>query len=107
MTAHYEYLIIGAGPSGLQMGYFLEKNGLRYMILEAGDSAGTFFKKFPRHRKLISSNKVSTGFNNTELNLRWDWNSLLSDSDEMLFKHYSKRYFPPADDLVRYLNDFA
>lgn len=107
MTAHYEYLIIGAGPSGLQMGYFLEKSGRSYMILEAGDSAGTFFKKFPRHRKLISNNKVSTGFNNTELNLRWDWNSLLSDSDEMLFKHYSKRYFPPADDMVRYLNDYA
>src|SRR5204862_5246541 len=42
-----------------------------------------------------------------ELNLRWDWNSLLSDSEEMLFKHYSKEYFPKATDMVRYLNDFA
>src|SRR5262249_50188747 len=40
-------------------------------------------------------------------NLRWDWNSLLCDRDHLLFKNYSNRYFPTADDLVRYLCDFA
>ncbi len=102
-----EYLIIGASRAGLQLGYFLEKANRNYLILEAGDSAGTFFKEFPRHRKLISINKVYTGYSDPEINLRWDWNSLLSDSEEMLFKNYSKRYFPNADDLVRYLHDFA
>jgi thioredoxin reductase len=102
-----EHLIIGAGPAGLQLGYFFEKNNRDYLILEAGDTPGTFFKQFPRHRKLISSNKVYTGYTNKEMNLRWDWNSLLSDSDDLLFKRYSKQYFPPADDLVRYLKDFA
>ena len=102
-----DYLVIGAGPAGCQLGYFLQKAGHSYLILEAGDSAGTFFKKFPRHRTLISNNKVYTGFNDTERNLRWDWNSLLSDREDLLFKHYSKRYFPPADDMVRYLQDFA
>ncbi|NED01870.1 pyridine nucleotide-disulfide oxidoreductase, partial [Streptomyces sp. SID6648] len=32
---------------------------------------------------------------------------LLSDDPELLFTRYSPRYFPPADDLVRYLADFA
>ena len=32
---------------------------------------------------------------------------MLSDSEEMLFKNYSKHYFPNADNLVKYLNDFA
>lgn len=105
--AEFEYLIIGAGPAGLQLGYFLEKAGRDYLILEAGNTPATFFKTFPRHRKLISINKIYTGYDDPEINLRWDWNSLLSDSDEMLFKHYSKRYFPNADDLVRYLGDFA
>src|SRR5262249_13761373 len=59
------------------------------------------------HRTLISSNKVHTGFTDPERNLRWDWNSLLCDEPRLLMKHYSTRYFPPADDLVRYLNDFA
>ncbi|MEB3215382.1 MAG: NAD(P)-binding domain-containing protein [Nostocales cyanobacterium 94392] len=103
----FDYLIIGAGPAGVQLGYFLEKANRNYLILEAGKNPGTFFKKYPIHRKLISINKVYTGYDNSEINLRWDWNSLLSDSEEMLFKNYSKSYFPSADDLVRYLNDFV
>lgn len=103
----FDYLIIGAGPAGLQLGYFLEKSNRSYLILEGDKNAGTFFKKYPVHRKLISINKVYTGYDNPEINLRWDWNSLLSDSEEMLFKNYSKRYFPNADNLVEYLNDFA
>ena len=105
--AEFDYLIIGAGPAGLQLGYYLEKESKNYQILEAGDSAGTFFKKFPRHGKLISINKVYTGYDDTEINLRWDWNSLLSESEQMLFKHFSKRYFPDNKDFVNYLNDFA
>jgi len=106
-SSSYDYIVIGAGPAGLQLGYFLEQAGRNYLILEAGSSVGTFFKTFPRHRTLISNNKVYTGFDDREINLRWDWNSLLSESDEMLFKHYSKNYFPAADDMVRYLADFA
>jgi thioredoxin reductase len=102
-----DYLIIGAGPAGLQLGYFFEKSNMDYCILEKGTAAGEFFKTFPRHRKLISSNKVYTGFTDAELNMRWDWNSLISDSPDMLFKNYSKEYFPGADDLVKYLHDFA
>lgn len=107
VTADFEYLVIGAGPAGLQLGYFLEKSNRNYLILESGESAGTFFKNFPRHKKLISINKVYTGYNDPEMNLRWDWNSLLNDSDKMLFKNYSKEYFPHTDDLVKYLCDFA
>lgn len=106
-TSAHEYLIIGAGPAGLQLGYFLEKAGRDYLILEAGESPGTFFRKYPRHRTLISNNKVYTGSEDPELNLRWDWNSLLADDDELLFKDYTKKYFPPADEMVRYLCDYA
>ncbi len=56
---------------------------------------------------MISINKVHTGLDNAETNLRYDWNSLLSDDPALAFKHYSQRYFPAADDLVRYLSDFA
>ena len=102
-----DYVIIGAGPAGLQLGYYLEKTGRDYRILEAGRTPGTFFRRFPRHRTLISINKVYTGFDDPEMNLRWDWNSLLSDDEEMLLKHYTGKYFPDADVLVRYLTDYA
>ncbi|ACK72637.1 FAD-dependent pyridine nucleotide-disulphide oxidoreductase [Gloeothece citriformis PCC 7424] len=103
----FEYLIIGAGPAGLQLGYFLEKAGRDYLILEAGETPATAFQQYPRHRQLISINKVYTGYDDPEINLRWDWNSLLSDKEEMLFKNYSKSYFPSADSLVKYLEDFS
>ncbi|MFL6196146.1 MAG: NAD(P)-binding domain-containing protein [Thermoanaerobaculia bacterium] len=106
---NYEYLILGGGPAGLQMGHHLSRAGHSYLILEGGDAPGAFFKNFPRHRTLISSNKVYTGFDDPEVNLRFDWNSLLDDDGkgEILFKQYSRRYFPSADDFVRYLGDYA
>ncbi|WP_433046454.1 NAD(P)-binding domain-containing protein [Dactylosporangium sp. CS-033363] len=102
-----DYLIIGAGPAGLQLAALLERDGRDYLVLEAGPAPGTFFATYPRHRTLISINKVWTGSEDPEFNLRSDWNSLLSDDESLLFKHYSRRYFPHADDLVRYLADFA
>ena len=102
-----EYLIIGAGPAGLQLAYFLEQAGRDYLVVEAGPTPGTFFRTFPRHRQLISSNKPHTGCSDPEFNLRMDWNSLLSDDPRLRFTRYTERYFPPADEMVRYLVDFA
>ena len=67
---------------------------------------GSFYLKYPRHRKLISINKRNTGKTNKEFNMRHDWNSLLSHDDSLLIRHYSKELFPHADILVRYLNDY-
>ncbi len=72
----FDYLIIGAGPAGLQLGYYLEQAKRDYLILESSDSSGAFFQQYPRHRTLISTNKVHTGYDDPEINLRWDWNSL-------------------------------
>ncbi|MEU1881049.1 NAD(P)-binding domain-containing protein [Streptosporangium sp. NPDC020072] len=102
-----DYLVIGAGPAGLQLGHFLHRAGRRYRILEAGPEPGQFFRTFPRHRMLISINKKHTGHHDPELNFRVDWNSLLSDDPDLVFTRYSDRFFPGADDLVRYLGDFA
>jgi thioredoxin reductase len=77
------------------------------LIVEAGYAPGTFFETYPRHRKLISINKRYTGSEDPEVNLRTDWNSLLSDDPALRFTRYSERYFPDAAELVRYLADFA
>lgn len=103
----FEYLIIGGGPAGLQIGYYLEQAQQDYCIIEQGEQAGTFFKRFPRHGTLISINKVNTGYKNPETNLRWDWNSLLTDDYSLLFKDYSTKFYPDSEDLVRYFQDFV
>lgn len=102
-----DYLVLGAGPAGLQMAYHLAQSGHSYAVLEAGDGPGTFFATYPRHRQLISINKVHTGYDDPEIRLRFDWNSLLGDDGEPRFADYSTDYFANADVLVTYLADYA
>lgn len=102
----HRYVIVGAGPAGLQLSYFLQRAGADYITLERESSPARFFARFPRHRRLISLNKVHTRSTDPEIRLRWDWNSLLSDSPELLFPEFSQEYFPHADDLTRYLEAF-
>lgn len=103
----FEYLILGAGPSGIQLGYYFERDGRDYQILEGGESVGTFYQAYPRHGTLISINKVYTGTEDSELKLRHDWNSLLTDDYSMLFADYSREYFPKTSAILQYLRDFV
>ncbi|WP_108802876.1 NAD(P)-binding domain-containing protein [Aquimarina sp. Aq107] len=102
-----QIIIIGAGPGGIQLAYYLEKNNIDYLVLERNDKSGSFYEKFPIHKKLISINKVHTGFEDPEVNMRFDWNSLLSDDNEVLFKDFSEEYFPSSDSFVEYINKYS
>jgi hypothetical protein len=76
----HQYCIIGAGPAGIQLGQLLQTTaeGPRdYVIFEKAQVPGAFYKKYPRHRQLISINKRYTGKQNPDFNMRHDWNSLL------------------------------
>jgi thioredoxin reductase len=103
----HKYCVIGAGPGGLQTGYFLQRAGRDYVIFERNTTAGSFFNHYPRHRTLISINKRHTGSKNREFSFRHDWNSLISHDPSLLMKHYTDDYFPQADIYVRYLQDYA
>lgn len=94
-------------PAGIQLGYYLEKNGRDYVVIEKSNVPGSFYVNFPRQRKLISINKIHSDMDDPEFKLRVDWNSLLTDDYSFLFGNYSKEYFPQADDLLKYLNDFV
>ncbi|MGD2114898.1 MAG: NAD(P)-binding domain-containing protein [Acidobacteriota bacterium] len=103
----HDQLILGAGMGGLQLGYYLQTRGRDYTILEANERPASFFEHYPRHRTLLSINKVYTGYDDPEVNLRWDWNSFLSDEYSPLFSEYTEEYLPSADDLCRYVQDFV
>jgi thioredoxin reductase len=102
----HRYVIIGAGPAGLQLSYYLQRAGADYVALEREAAPGHFFRRYPRHRRLISINKVNVRETDPEIRLRWDWNSLLNDSPDLLFPKFSREYFPHADDMTRYLEEF-
>src|SRR5215467_10896624 len=83
MDKQLDYVIVGAGPAGLQTAYFLKKAGRSFVVLERASEVG-----------------------DEEVRLRWDWNSLISDELSPLFREFSRRYFPPADDFIAYLKRF-
>ncbi len=101
-----DYIILGGGPAGLQTAYYLARNGHSYVLLDRASEVGSFFHTYPRHRMLISINKVHTGTSDPELKLRWDWNSLLSDEFTPLVSDVSREYFPPAQALLAHLEQF-
>src|SRR4051812_43597262 len=103
----HEYMVVGAGPAGVQMGYFLEMAGRDYLILEGKDRAGAFFAEQPRRRMLISLNKKHNWFEEPDFNLRYDWNTLLTHDFSFPFGPYSDDLYPHADTIVKYLVDFA
>jgi len=103
---HFENIIVGAGPAGLQCAYYFKKYNIPYLVLERADKAGSFFEKYPHSGSLISINKTKLKSDNADFRLRHDWNSLLND-EGLLFTKYSEDFYPKKENLVCYLNDFA
>ena len=104
---HHKFVILGSGPGGIQLAYFLQQQGADYLVLDRASAPASSFTKFPRHRTLISNNKLFTGSDDAEFNMRHDWNSLLCDDDDFRLKNYDKKYFPCADSFVSYMTDFV
>jgi len=103
---NYENIIVGCGPSALQLAYFFKKQNIEYVVLERENSCASFFKKYPISNKLISLNKKYTGENDKDFNLRHDWNSLLND-ENFLFTDFSDELYPTSSSLHEYLNEFS
>ena len=104
---YYEVLIVGAGPAGVQASVILKSKGISYLMIDKADNVGSHWRKYPRHRELISINKKWTGSDHPDFNLRHDWNSLLSDDeDPLLFGEFSDDLYPTADDLLKYMEAF-
>ena len=55
-------------------------------------------------RCLMFCGILPVGSQNKEFNFRHDWNSLISDDETLQMRHYSRKYFPPADDYVSLKN---
>jgi len=94
----YDYIIIGAGSAGLQMGLFMQRDGAKYVIFEKAHDAGAFWRLYPVTGELISANS------NAAIE-RFDQHSLLAAP--IKFRNVSRRFFPQRRDFQTYLNKIA
>merc|ERR1719510_803925 len=105
-----KFCIVGAGPGGVQLAYFLQKAKEDYVVFERSDHPGSFYDSYPRHGYLISLTKKYTG-NHTNINFahRHDWNTLLADEPELWFREWSpsEDYYPRREEMIGYMAHFA
>ena len=106
LTSKHKYCVVGAGPAGVQMGHFLNKAGMDYAVFERGYRAGTFFNKFPVHRKLNSFNRRHARSAHPEFRMRHDGHTLLEHDEVPRFPNWTKEFWPMADTYVDYLEAF-
>ena len=103
----HRVIIVGSGAGGIQLAYCLKQANIDYLVLDRATAAGSFFEQFPVRRTLLSINKINTGVTDPVKNLRWDWNSLISDEMDLRFGQLDHDFYPHADSFVQYLRDFC
>lgn len=53
-TDAYDVIVLGAGPAGLSVGYELKRRGVKFLIIERGQTAGDSWRRMPASLKLVS-----------------------------------------------------
>jgi thioredoxin reductase len=79
----YPVVVVGSGPGGLQMSYFLTRRGIRHALLSADSGPAGMFQRFPFFQRLISWTKpYAPAERGTRAYERYDWNSLIGEERE-------------------------
>lgn len=108
----YPAVVVGAGPGGLQMSYFLRRLGISHAVISADPGPGGMFRKYPVYQRLNTWSKPNPPVEPTSRHYAWfDWNSLLADEREHLalvpeFMN-NGTYFPTRTEMERGLDAFA
>ncbi len=108
----YPAVVVGSGPGGLQVSYWLRRHGIAHAVLSADAEPGGMFRRWPFFQRLLSWTKpfapVERGTREYE---RYDWNSLLAVEPELRglqpgFMDGSS-YFPSRPEMQANLEAFA
>ena len=80
----YAIVVVGSGPGALQVGYFLDRLGIKHAILSSDPGPGGMFRKWPFFQRLLSWTKpYALAAHDSREFERWDWNSLLAREPEL------------------------
>jgi thioredoxin reductase len=80
----YPVLVIGSGPGGLQVAYFLSRLGIGHATISTDPGPGGMFRRWPFFQRLLSWTKpYAPADRHSRAFERWDWNSLLAGEPEL------------------------
>lgn len=108
----YRVIVIGSGPGGLQMSYYLRRLGIEHALISADDAPGGMFRRFPIFERLITWSKLHAPAARSSKHYEWyDWNSLLAEEPEnrsLASSHMDGvSYFPARHEMEAQLVSFA
>lgn len=108
----YPLVVVGSGPGGLQVAYWLRRFGVPYAHLSADTLPGGMFRKFPVFQRLITWTKPHAPAEPGTRPYEWyDWNSLLVDdpAHRSLVAEFmdGTSYFPARTEMESGLDAFA
>ena len=80
----YPVVVVGSGPGGIQLSYFLDRLGIPRATISADASPGGMFLRWPFFQRLLSWTKpYAPAERRSRAFERWDWNSMLALEPEL------------------------
>jgi thioredoxin reductase len=75
----YGVVVVGSGPGGLQISYYLSRLGIDHAVISADPAPGGMFRQYPFFQRLLSWTKPHTRHaHDTREYERYDFNSLVA-----------------------------
>ncbi len=79
----YGAVVVGSGPGGLQVSYYLSRLGIDHAVISADPAPGGMFRQFPFFQRLLSWTKPHAGHvHGSREYERYDFNSLVAFEPE-------------------------
>ena len=108
----YPLVVVGSGPGGLQLSYFLRRLGVEHAVVSADPGPGGMFLRYPLFQRLNTWSKPYAVPERRTRPYEWyDWNSLVADEPEhrslVLEFMDGTSYFPARHEMAAGLAAFA
>lgn len=108
----YPVMVVGSGPGGLQLSYFLQRLGVPHATISADAEPGGMFLRYPLFQRLNTWSKPYARATRGTRPYDWyDWNSLVADEPELRSQvpqlMDGTSYFPSRAEMAAGLRAFA